>query len=517
MPYFFDLKNKYSLIFYIGILSFCIILIRYVGAINPDIEWLTLCAKRLLSGGKFYDDFYEINSPSSIVLYFISVFFENLLHIPTYISTSIMVVLVIWMVIALCNLIIRQREYHLPSPNDDHLNLFLLSFSLCYMVMPYLGLAQKDHYIAICMFPYALILFSPVGFERKNKRYICVNFFSSLLLGIVILLKPYYILTMLGLHGFAYVKFKKIRFSIIDISIIFIFCISFIGFYWSYYITWYPIAKEGIKLYKGYNAPIGEVIMNLLWNLTLPYFLAISIYKDKRYHSYGLGKDFCYMLCGLALCSIPAYLIQKKGWYYQLLPVILPLWIIIFFPVLNKAYKSSNKYQLLKIIGLILIFLYIFQSWFCKSFYSPGEISNSRKWAKEVASLLKPDDGFMCISHSMECPFALKHLGDYKYVSRQAIILSSAGSLNLWRKGEASKEFFNYYFKRDLNNLSQDIVKGNAKVLVIEWKYLENGNIEIYGDSEEFKALLNTFKFKLVNYIKDYPHASQATWIFLRQ
>ncbi len=513
MFYFFDIKNKNSLLFYAFIISISIVIIRYVGAVNPDIEWLILCAKRLFSGGKFYDDFYEINTPSSIILYFIPVIVGDFLSIPAFLLTYIMVIIAILGVIILCNLIIG-RQYEII--NNNYLKFFILAFLLSYMVIPYLGVAQKDHFIAVFIFPYALIIFSPKIFE-SNRELKLTHFLASVLFGFAILLKPYYVLTLLGLHGVAYLNFRTFRFYFFNLAIIFITCIIFILFYLDYYISWYPIAQEGVRLYEGYNVGSSNVLMNLLWNLMPLYFLSIIIYKNNNYKSYRLNKDLCYTLCGLAICCVPAYFIQKKGWYYQLLPVVLPLWVIIFFPFLSMFYEKNNKYGLLKFIVFVLFGLYIFQSWFCKSFYSPGEISTSRKWAEKVVLMLKPNDAFVCISHSMECPFALQHLGDYRYVSRQAIILSSVGALNLWRKGKVKKEFFVHYFKRDLNNLSQDILKGNAKLLIVEWEYSKDENIDTYGDSKEFKKLLSLFQFKLVNYIKDYPEPSKATWIFLRE
>ncbi|MES2206173.1 MAG: hypothetical protein V4525_05170 [Pseudomonadota bacterium] len=483
---------------------------------NTDIAWLTLCADRLLKGGKFYTDIFELNLPFSVLLYIPSVVISKILPLSSYIITYLLSALLTLLCAWLSTLIIEHypnninnlSKYSDPTHSNNltkplflSSHSFFISIVAASMITSLGALGERDHIIGLCVFPYSLLLLSPKGL--KLKLHVNINIIIFILLGIGIILKPYYLLSLLSLHIFSYILYQSFRFSLplfLTLTTVGSLLLISIFFIFPEWLSILPIIKLA---YPGYNRTFLFTLQALFFYLLSPLAYIILQIKNKNQTLFFMRNHLIKNLLLISLSMLPVYLLQCKGWYYHALPVTIPLWVVAF-SIINR--KRS----------FILFILFLLSAHVAYLRYSDKDFYDT-PYYQWIFSTLKKNatagDTYLCLSSNLNCNFPLSLSGPYKLISRYPSLWPSYGIKEEWHAGHVTQATFLRYFHQDMINTLEDIRKEPPKIILIQWKRTSKGLIEDFSNEKDFIELLTRDYHRVGQ--KDYED-NWSTWIYIR-
>ncbi len=475
---------------------------------NTDIAWLTLCAERLLNGGKFYTDIFELNLPFSVLLYIPPVVLSKVLPLSSYTITHLLSALLTLVCAWLSSHI--ALGYHSPhelnkntenfSPSFQH---FFISIVAASMITSLGSLGERDHIIGLCFFPYSFLLLSPQGLNSNVANFQRIKVLALFLLGAGILLKPYYLISLIILHCFSFILYQSFRFTpplLITLLSTFSLLLASIFFIFPEWLSILPIIQLA---YPGYNRTFLFTLQLLGAYCITPLAYIILQIQEKNLIINLIKKPLTQNLLIISLSMLPVYFLQSKGWYYHALPLTIPLWILAL-----SIIKSNQS--------LIAFILFLLCAHLAYLRYSDKDFYDTPYYQWIISTLqknAKPGDTYLCLSSNLNCNFPLSLSGPYKLISRYPSLWPSYGIKEEWQSGHVSRSTFVHYFHQDIVNTLKDIRKAPPKIILIQWKRTTQGLIENFSDEKDFIEMLNRNYHKVGQ--KDYEDR-WTTWIFIR-
>lgn len=149
------LKNNDGLLLSLIVLCFGI-WVQSKLFLNWDDDWLIHAAARLLSGGNYYNDFFEINMPMAIFVHLPAVLLAKYCHLNFIISFRIYFFTLIFL-----SLIISHSLLKIILPENFNLQkILILTLSFIYIILPADQFGQREHFLIIFTIPYILLLAS---------------------------------------------------------------------------------------------------------------------------------------------------------------------------------------------------------------------------------------------------------------------------------------------------------------------------------------------------------------------
>lgn len=300
--------------------------------VNHDISWLVLAAKRLLTGGNYIDDFYEISTPFSILLYAPIAWFDESPETIQIYFDMLFGGIAAWITLQLST-IYRHLSNIIPY--------YVTSTFMLWMMASGYDLGQKDQIAFLLTIPY-LILLACEHDQRKIPAWnICI---SAFVMAIGVLAKNPISILLPTL----WILQKKPTSKIIWYGAIFI-SLGIIITFWNYP-EWIKLFIENIKIYKDYDESWIFVILKLF--VPTIWFVAVFIIWQNRN---GWYKLLLLTLIGIWFSIV----LQKKGWDYHLLPLKMIGSICIIGLIHQIFYQRSWTKRITGVIfafvGMILL------------------------------------------------------------------------------------------------------------------------------------------------------------------
>ena len=287
--------------------------------INHDVAWNLVAAARMLGGGSYADDFFELHMPVGIALYLPVRLLATGCHLPLAIA------LYLWVVaLSAQSIYLSARVFKLPvrAGADNRYALGWLVWQLIgFLLLPGYHFAQKEHLLVILVLPFLLLLGSDGAAQRRGLR-----IHVTLLAALGCFLKPHYallpllLLTVRAAQDRNWQALRSLE-ALIIIGSGLVNALFVIGCY----PDWFTVAQWAADLYGGYRrGTFAEVIDGVpLWvcvgSASGSVLLAVS---DRGFRAYAV---FLLATAAYGLCT---YLLQYKGWEYQFLPVSLTLFLL---------------------------------------------------------------------------------------------------------------------------------------------------------------------------------------------
>jgi len=271
--------------------------------INWDVSWLTHLADRLLNEGIHQDNFFEINTPMSIYIYIPAVLFSKLTHLSTLISIRCYIFSLVVLSSFLCSQLLNHSQ-------DKKLLLLVLTGIL--LIFPISQFGQREHMFLILTLPYLFLLNTQIAPNHPlNKGGLLIG----VLAGIGFAIKPHFIFVLLLLEIYISIKQKKL-FRIESLTIYFIlwiYVLSVIYLQPTYLSLVIPLASYF------YHPEFPNAWVCFSQDSLLLFILSVLIvycFLPKKYFS----DNFSQLIFLYTVGCVIAYLIQKTGSYYRLLP-----------------------------------------------------------------------------------------------------------------------------------------------------------------------------------------------------
>ena len=294
--------------------------LRLDAALNHDVAWLYMAAGRLLGGGSYANDVFEVNMPLAIAVYFPARLLAGL----TGLSPSAAIGSWVFVLSAQCLWLLM---YLGPARVDDVRGplatpLWMSWLIAALLLVPGYHFAQREHLVVILGLPFVFLMARPT--RRPGRRLRC---YISVVAGIGFFIKPHYATLPALLLLYAAFRERNLKplWSCEAASLAAVGA-GALALTLLLYPEWLTCARWAADLYGAYRkARPGAVLLAPPFPIVAAAALSICALA-------GIRRDFrrtAFPLLMMSVFGMIAYGLQAKGWAYQLLPASIPLFILV--------------------------------------------------------------------------------------------------------------------------------------------------------------------------------------------
>lgn len=323
--------------------------------INSDVSWLLNSTQRLLGGGTYAQDFFEINAPMIFYLYIPPVMIAHYFHLPTYYVLPGYIFILATLSLALSYSFIKK----IFSFNLRDAYLFTFAVGMILLILPLYEFGQREHLLVILTFPYFFsVVYRLQGHALKPAFAISIG----LLAGLGFAIKPFFIIPLILVEMY-YIFFNRqlrscLRPETISILAIFFLYAAMLFVFHRDYLS--IIAPFALRIY---DTVYGVTFRKALSCDTLGFcgfviLLYGAFYKNNHYKV--LATVLLWMLIGFSL----SYTLGHNILYYHILPAfsVALLMLSLFLMLTLSVNLFIGQYLFLGCIGcLCLAFLDFFE------------------------------------------------------------------------------------------------------------------------------------------------------------
>ena len=286
--------------------------VQFGAMLNHDVAWYLVSAERMLNGGSYRMDFFEINLPHVVAIHIPPYLLSRVSNIVLPDATRIWVFLLAAQGIAL-TLIVR-RWHPRPLIEQPYLPFWLSWLVIGFLVSPGYNLGQREHLMVILATPFLFMLL-----QSEAQGFRVIRIYITALAAVGFYLKPHFaFLPFLLLGVSAYREGSWRRLLTPDLGVLLV--VGGVLALWliASYPDWFRVSVWTLDLYGSY----GNLSWKSLLRSRVPIvgacllgLLALSVNRNFRDQAWPL------LTAGVYACL--AFLLQMKGWKYQFLPVVL--------------------------------------------------------------------------------------------------------------------------------------------------------------------------------------------------
>jgi hypothetical protein len=379
-------------------------LLRRDMPLNHDVAWFTVAAERMWQGGSYLDDFFEVNMPLAIAAYVPVIALADAFSIGVPVAalacTGVLVTLVIAITLRVATLIEPTVARHATSA------AFAAWLVLVLAILPAYDLSQREHLIAVLVLPFIVAMGAPPHALGAKLRAAV-----AILAALGCYLKPQFAgLPLLLLATRARHWGWRESFFSLETA-----CLVVIGAIYAVWVAiWYPdwfvVAAWASDLYGQLQA--SDPSRFLQAQSVVPTVAATGLLLVVASVSKGCARRHLPAFVAAVLYAWLAFLLQGKGWRYQMLPATIlslawiPLWAFALQWRENEAWRRGAK----ALVALLLAAVIVHHS--VQVNRDAPKLSNlARSSIGEALSPLQPGDSVFAISTTV-IPFfpAVTHL-----------------------------------------------------------------------------------------------------------
>lgn len=278
--------------------------------LNPDVAWLLTAAGRMLDGGGYARDFFEINMPWAIAAYIPAQLLARALGLSLAHALTAWIVLLAAHCAWLC-----LRLTHAAPPQRRPLWAAWLLFTL--LLLPLADFGQKEHVIALLLLPFLFLL------ARPDDAGLPLRVYVTALAAFGLYLKPHFAaLAPLLLIAASWRRRSPGVLRSPETLVLLLAAAADAALVLLRYPEWLTCAAWARDVYAAYRA------LRWDWVLLTPQtglFAAMALACLWRAWVDAAYRALSWPLLLAALYGAAAYVLQFKGWSYQLLPALLPV------------------------------------------------------------------------------------------------------------------------------------------------------------------------------------------------
>jgi len=281
---------------------------------NCDAAWYMVAARRMLQGDRLFVDLLDTNPPLIVWLTAIPAFLSTLLNVSDRILMHSFTAFLL-----VCSGLLAGRILRLaPAPSRPLAFVLVAAFATGLSVPWVITMAQREQIAAVLIFPYVLLAArAACGAETKRGLRLLVGGLAAIGVG----LKPFFLgpwvvveLTVLLLRR-EVVALKRLEVGVVVLSQA-VYVLLVIALTPAYFSEIVPFARA---TYGAYGTTWQAVAMSrkaaAVLSIALAGLVAPSLLGVRR----GALSE---MLGAATLGFLLSYIVQAKGWYYQLIPAL---------------------------------------------------------------------------------------------------------------------------------------------------------------------------------------------------
>jgi len=303
-----------------------------------DVGWHLLDTQRLLQGGNYLHDFFDINPP----MIFYTLIPPAVLHHLTSWNIAIIFRVYIFLIAALSLFICYKLSQRIFPPSDSFTHgAFLLSLAIIFTLFPAYEFGQRDPFILLLVAPYFLNIVC-CSVRKKIHSNLCIGI--GILAGLGFSFNLQFLLIFIALEIYLITKSKSIRSalrldSLIIIAIVILYILSILIFFQAY------ISKILPFIFFLYLSNFNYSWLDMLTNPTSLSWLFASIFMIISWNKES-QKSLLLVLYIAATGFFCLFLATRKIWYYHMVPCLAfsSLILAIFFAKnIKQLILDGNK------------------------------------------------------------------------------------------------------------------------------------------------------------------------------
>ena len=437
------------------------IALRWTIPLNLDVAWFLIAAGRMMAGGSYSADFFDMNMPLAIALYIP----PQALHLATGISVNS--ALTAWSVALIVQCLVLVRALGRSSADrairalTSAPGLAWLAFVL--VSMPVYDFGQREHLAFALFLPFIVMLAD----ERPPSRS-PLRTYVSILAAIGFMLKPHYAalpVLLLSIRAWrlgSLAPFREVEMMsllMVGLCNALVVCLRFPD--------WFTCAHWAMDLYGAYhrNSIIDLAAHVLVWSW-LP---AIAVFVVATGRARCRGPLLQMLFCTVAY-GIVVFVLQFKGWRYQLLPALSALMMAV--PALwvrgrdiadDAPGNGWRRSLALLMAGASLVPIAIAQETAPRVYQMPRSL---------IAKALSPaaaGDYVYCLSTSVEPFFPTITLLGLQWGSRFSPLWPMAGLGAAIQAGDVrSHDLLNRYYGPLMSAVNADFLRYQPTLVIVD-------------------------------------------------
>ncbi len=333
---------------------------------NSDASWLMLVTKRLLAGGNYTNDFFEINPPMILYVYSPAVYLAKILGLPNYLAMRIYIFTLIAVALFFCESL-TQKIF--TDDNNQVRDMLLIGLAAVLLFLPMTEFGQREHLVVILTTPYFLLMVLRLQNRDDIDSYQAFTIGIMAALGFVI--KPYFVAPLVFVEIFYLCNQRQLKkllrpeTAAMVLLFSFFICLFFV-FNRDYLITVVPLITH--FYYQKYRLPVTALVLNE--QAVFAYFALVFYLLRYRYHTFQtLSTVLMLTVCGYLF----VFVIQQTPWYYHVLPLLMTsslLFILLFSQIITQKSICRAEYYSLWLFCLALFsYLFIHMSYVSNCLY----------------------------------------------------------------------------------------------------------------------------------------------------
>ena len=287
--------------------------LRFSSLLNHDSSWYLIATERWLSGSRLYVDIIEVNPPLSFLLTAPPLMLARATGMDATALFKAWVFLLSFAGLWLAHVLLKR----LPGVSDGQRRLFLLVGAIALWLLPGPNFGQREHLAVIFTWPWmALLALRLTGAAPGTALATGVGAWSFF--GFA--LKPHFLLVPAALEALLLWHRRRFTDSFRPETLM---LGAALALYLAAIVLLTPeyvrdIVPMALAVYnQAYRSPLGEVFLRGGW---LPPVLAAAAWLVPAGNNGWRRLADVLLTAGMALLAV--YLIQRKGWSYQLVPAV---------------------------------------------------------------------------------------------------------------------------------------------------------------------------------------------------
>ena len=317
---------------------------------NSDTSWLMLVTKRLLAGGNYTHDFFEINPPMILYIYTPAVCLGKVLNLATYHALRLYVFLLIVTSLCFCNHLLRKT---FGEQQTFISNAWLITLAVLLLIMPMNEFGQREHLVVIFTMPYFLLMAWRLqkGLQPSSGLAFFIGAFAAF--GWVI--KPYFLAPLVFIEIYYLYHERSLRAvlraeNVAIVSVFMLFLLLVVIFNYDYITTVVPIVSQ--FYYGKYRYPLLAMTGNE--QAILAYFALIFYFLRARFQVLPpLATVLMLTVCGFVL----GFFLQQTLWFYHTIPMFMTsslLFALLFFLLIQQEKFTRAEYISLLLFACVM-------------------------------------------------------------------------------------------------------------------------------------------------------------------
>ena len=301
---------------------------------NHDSVWLLVAAERMLDGGTYERDFFEVNPPLAILLHAPAFLVQKIIGQTVY--SSFIVLMLAYAAVSL--VFLRKIIADGFSPTSDF-RLWLLPISaVLLLVFPGYDFGQREHLFSVFVFPYlALHATQSSRIAPSRGLMVLVSFWA----GLGLFLKPVFLLLPILIALERAIRRRSVwsLFSVdmVTFGVMGLIYIAVVLFLFPDYSV---VVRYALAFYGSYKTNIAFV--TLLPVLYVSFGVLLAFLATRLTELPEERRMFALLMLAAGVASVSA-IMQQKGWSYHNLPIaIFVMTLVLMTIVMASKFVRRN-------------------------------------------------------------------------------------------------------------------------------------------------------------------------------